>query len=54
MLWKLTEVSHFPARSIHNGVGGNGICVHVCACIRVCVCVGAGARVDMGVGRDSY
>ena len=43
MLWKLTEVSHFPAQSVHNGVGGNGIrvrvCVHVCGCVRVCVCV---------------
>lgn len=56
MLRKLTEVSHFPAQSVHNGVGGNGmhvrVCVHVCACVRVCV--GAGARGDLGVGRDSY
>ena len=64
MLWKLTEVSHFPAQSVHNGVGGDGIrmrvCVRACvrACVRVCVCVcvcaGAGARVGLGVGRDSY
>ena len=63
MLWKLTEVSHFPAQSVHNGVGGDGIrmasvraCVHACVCVCVCVCVcaGAGARVGLGVGRDSY
>ena len=45
MLWKLTEVSHFPAQSVHNGVGGDGIRMRVCmracvrACVRVCVCV---------------
>ena len=37
MLWKLTEVSHFPAQSVHNGVGGDGIRMRVC--VRACVCV---------------
>ena len=39
MLWKLTEVSHFPAQSVHNGVGGDGIRMRVCVRACVCVCV---------------